>query len=145
MKKYIYNNTSYFSLADLRRALAQDNKAFGNPTSVEGWEALGVTIEDYEVPPSPAEIQKKLVDAVQEYMDKKAQELNYDNCLSVCSYFNSGVEKFDKEGAAFRTWRSAVWQKCYQVLDECLAGARAVPTSQELIEELPLLDINYAN
>lgn len=145
MKKYIYNNTSYFSLADLRRALAQDNKAFGNPTSVEGWEALGVTIENYEVPPSPAEIQKKLVDAVQEYMDKKAQELNYDNCLSVCSYFNSGVEKFDKEGDAFRTWRSAVWQKCYQVLDECLAGTRSVPTSQELIEELPLLDINYAD
>ena len=78
-------------------------------------------------------------------MDKKAQELNYDNCLSVCSYFNSGVEKFDKEGAAFRTWRSAVWQKCYQVLDECLAGTRSVPTSQELIEELPLLDINYAD
>lgn len=145
MKKYIYNNTSYFSLADLRRALAQDNKAFGNPTSVEGWEELGVTIENYEVPPSPAEIQKKLVDAVQEYMDRKAQELNYDNCLSVCSYFNSGVEKFDKEGAAFRTWRSAVWQKCYQVLDECLAGTRSVPTSQELIEELPLLDINYAD
>lgn len=145
MKKYIYNNTSYFSLADLRRALAQDNKAFGNPTSVEGWEALGVTVEDYEVPPSPAEIQKKLVDAVQEYMDKKAQELNYDNCLSVCSYFNSDVEKFDKEGAAFRTWRSSVWQKCYQVLDECLAGTRSVPTSQELIEELPLLDINYAD
>lgn len=142
MKKYTYNDVTYFSLADLRRALANDNKAFGNPSTVEGWEVMGVSVEDYEKPLSPAEIQKKLVDAVQEYMDKKAQELNYDNCLSVCSYFNSGVEKFDKEGNLFRTWRSAVWQKCYQVLDECLAGTRAVPTAEELINELPLIDLN---
>lgn len=45
--------------------------------------------------PTPEEIaeqiQKQLTDVVQHVLDAKAQELNYDNCLSVCSYIDTGV------------------------------------------------------
>ena len=81
---------------------------------------------------------------VDDYLDEKAKELNYDSCLSACSYFNTGVEKFDKEGAAFREWRSAVWSKGYQILNECISGQRSsVPDKILLISELPVLEITY--
>ena len=90
-----------------------------------------------------AEIQKQLTDAVQHVLDTKAQELNYDNCLSVCSYIETGVAKFDAEGKAFRAWRSAVWAKGYEILAQVQAGQRGIPTEAELIAELPELVIVY--
>lgn len=88
-------------------------------------------------------IQKQLTDAVQHVLDSKAQELNYDNCLSVCSYIDTGVAKFDAEGKAFRAWRSAVWAKGYEILAEVQEGKREIPTEEELIAELPELVIVY--
>ena len=77
-------------------------------------------------------------------LDNEAQKLNYDSCLSVCSYVNTGIAKFDNEGQAFREWRSAVWAKGYEILDECLSGTRAVPNEEELLSELPKLTISYS-
>ena len=88
-------------------------------------------------------IQQQLTNAVQRVLDNKAQELLYDNCLSVCSYIDTGVSKFDAEGRAFRTWRSAVWAKGYEILAQVQAGQRAIPTEAELLAELPQLVINY--
>lgn len=90
-----------------------------------------------------AQIQQQLTDAVQHVLDAKAQELNYDSCLSVCSYIDTGVAKFDAEGKAFRSWRSAVWAKGYEILAQVQAGQRAIPTEEELIAELPELVIEY--
>ena len=104
---------------------------------------------EIEVIPEPTkeeveqQVQKQLTDAVQHVLDSKAQELNYDNCLSVCSYIDTGVARFDAEGKAFRAWRSAVWAKGYEILAEVQAGKREIPTEQELISELPELVIEY--
>ena len=90
-----------------------------------------------------ASIQKKMTDLVQLVLDSKAQELLYDSCLSVCSYIDTGVPKFDAEGRAFRAWRSAVWAKGYEILAQVQAGQRPIPSEEQLIAELPQLVINY--
>lgn len=90
-----------------------------------------------------ARIQKQLTDAVQRVLDKKAQELNYDSCLSVCSYINTKIPKFDSEGEAFRVWRSAVWAKGYEILELVKTGKMAIPSEKELIAMLPELVIEY--
>lgn len=102
-----------------------------------------VAIPEPTVEELQAQIQKQLTDAVQRVLDSKAQELNYDSCLSVCSYIDTGVPKFDSEGRAFRSWRSAVWSKGYEILAEVQEGKRAIPTEEELIAELPELVIVY--
>lgn len=89
------------------------------------------------------QVQAQLTNAVQRVLDSKAQELLYDNCLSVCSYIDTGVAKFDAEGRAFRAWRSAVWAKGYDILAQVQAGQRPIPTEEQLIAELPQLVINY--
>lgn len=97
------------------------------------------TIEEIQ-----AQIQAQLTNAVQHVLDAKAQELNYDSCLSVCSYIDTGVAKFDAEGKAFRAWRSEVWAKGYEILAQVQAGERGIPTEVELIAELPELVIDYS-
>ena len=109
--------------------VAEDKTAY---ITFNGWE-----LRDN---PTPAEIQAELTKAVQAYMDVKVQERGYDGILSACSYVNTGIERFDNEGAACRTWRSAVWDKCYAMLAEVQAGSRSVPTAEELISELPKLE-----
>ena len=85
-------------------------------------------------------LEKQYTAQVQEMLDKAAQELGYDSCLSVCSYIDTGVEKFDAEGKQFRAWRSAIWNRGYELLAEVKAGTRAVPTPAELPGLLPKLE-----
>jgi hypothetical protein len=90
--------------------------------------------------PTAAEIQNQLTNAVQSYMDKKAQEIGYDNLISVITYADEPtVAKFESEGKAFRQWRSLVWAKCYEILLEVQNETRPIPTELELITELPVL------
>lgn len=85
-------------------------------------------------------VQRELTAIVQDYMDKAVMARGYDGILSACSYVDTGVEKFDTEGAKCRGWRSAVWAKCYEVLDDVLQGNRAIPTAEELLAMLPKLE-----
>lgn len=93
--------------------------------------------------PTPEEqqeaIKQQLTEAVQRYMDTAARSRGYDGILSVCSYINTGNTKFDAEGEACRIWRSAVWAKCYEIMDNVLAGIMEIPTEEELIDMLPIL------
>lgn len=107
-----------------------------------------ITHDEYEsivaVPygDTPEEVQAMLTAKVQKYLDTTAQKLGYDSCLSVCSYVNTGVAKFDEEGEAFRKWRSAVWAKGYEIVAEVQAGTREIPTEEELFAELPAIELD---
>ena len=85
------------------------------------------------------QLQNKLAAAVQQHMDKTVQERNYDNIQSVCTYANSTNDKFRAEAEACIAWRDVIWTYCYQVVEDCMTGKRAVPSTDTLIKELPLL------
>lgn len=79
-----------------------------------------------------------LESAVQSELDRRAQERNYDNIVSACSYAGA-PNAFQAESQAFLAWRAACWQHCYQVLADCQSETRPIPTPPELIAELPAL------
>lgn len=113
----------------------------GKLTYSEYTEIVG---EDIDVSAlTAADTQKFYTTIIQNHLDEKASLLGYDSCLSVCSYGDTGVQKFDDEAASFKKWRSAVWAKGYEILGECLAGTRPIPTVEELIALLPELVIEY--
>lgn len=91
---------------------------------------------------SQEEQQKALTNAVQSHMDEVAQTKGYDNLLSAVTYAEElAVPIFQAEGIAFRAWRSAVWAYCYAQLAAVLNGERETPTVEDLIAELPPLDL----
>ena len=142
----IYNGKNYTSVQALRNEIfAQTGRIFGyepdtDEERIKFWAELGVTYE--VIPPTPEEIQAQLTNVVQVYLDSMARRLGYDSCLSVCSYVDTGVAKFDEEGEAFRVWRSAVWAKGYEIVDAVKAGTRDIPTAEELLAELPSLSLD---
>lgn len=81
---------------------------------------------------------QKISIAVQKYMDSKAQERNYDNILSACTYTNSTNTTFAAEGQACLNWRDAVWAKCYEIMFDVQSGIRPIPSEVEVISELPV-------
>ena len=89
------------------------------------------------------ELEEQYTSFVQNLLDVEAQKLGYDDCNSVCTYVDTGVQKFDDEGVAFRKWRSAVWAKGYELLAEVQAGKIEIPTEEALVEMLPKLEIIY--
>ena len=109
----------------------------GKLSAMDYAEIVGSSILEAEL--TEANIQKVLTNAVQAYMDTKAQEKGYDNIHTACSYANSTDEVFKAEGTACLAWRDSVWRKCYTILGEVKAGKRAIPTFEEVIKELPIL------
>lgn len=98
-----------------------------------------------EAPTPPAEwLIERFRSAIQTWMDGEAVKLGYDNVLSACSYINTGNPKFDAEGEGFRAWRSAVWARGYELIDEVISGQREIPDDPaDVIALLPQLEITY--
>jgi len=90
-------------------------------------------------PPTEAEIISALSAAVQRHLDTTARTHNYDGILSLCSYAASTDPVFSAEGQAGVAWRDDCWRTCYQVMGAVKAGARAIPTVDELLALLPAM------
>lgn len=106
----------------------------------------GPMYEWREVIPTPADIaaetQRAFVAAVQNHLDAAARQYGYDDIKSAVTYAEEpAVPKFQAEGKAFRAWRSLTWAACYAILADVLAGTRSVPTADELLAELPALEV----
>ena len=70
-------------------------------------------------------INQKIVqikNAVQKLINDTAASRDYDDGFTCVSYFNSTDETFKAEARAFNYWRDQLWRKCYEILDDVLAG-----------------------
>ena len=95
------------------------------------------TVEDQQIAALEA-VKQNITSAVQKHMDETAKERNFDDILSLCTYATSAKPKFKAEGQAGVEWRDNVWLYCYAELDKVIAGERGTPTTQELIDEIPV-------
>ena len=158
----VWDNTSWVYKEDHRQKRDKGGvpiEGTGTPYWVEGdtWESQPQYMTELgplpanaltEKPEKPKEVvmmelEEQYTSFVQNLLDVEAQKLGYDDCNSVCTYVDTGVQKFDDEGVAFRKWRSAVWAKGYELLAEVQAGKIEIPTEEALVEMLPKLEIIY--
>lgn len=92
--------------------------------------------------PTHEELKKMFTDVIQNYLDTTAQSRRYDSIFTAISYVNSTDETFAREAKACLEWRDKVWRTCYNILDEVEAGLREIPTIEELMSELPVIEWN---
>lgn len=64
----------------------------------------------------------QIKNAVQKLINDTAASRDYDDGFTCVSYFNSTDETFKAEARAFNYWRDQLWRKCYEILDDVLAG-----------------------
>lgn len=89
--------------------------------------------------PALPNVEAIVVDEVQKRLDSFAQERRYMNIVSACTYVNSKVLQFQKEGAYCIDARDAHWAMCYKILADVQAGLRKQPTVDEVLKEMPAL------
>ena len=88
--------------------------------------------------PTPEDVQKSRMDAVQAHLDQAAQALGYDDIKSAATYADEdAVLRFMQEGQSLMAWRSLVWEHCNTLLASVQAGEREIPSESELIAGLP--------
>ena len=91
--------------------------------------------------PTVEEIKANLLSSVDNYLNSTVQQRGYDNILSACSYaFDETDKVFAEEGKKALAWRSSVYRKCYDILADVEQGKRNIPTEEELLAELPVLE-----
>lgn len=111
------------------------------------WIAAGNTPEPWETTDErekrvQRETQEQYGSAIQQHLDKAAQDRGYDHIASAVTYAEEPiVPKFRAEGKAFRVWRSLVWDYAYTQLVAVQRGERGQSTVDELLAELPALNI----
>lgn len=81
------------------------------------------------LPPTPTELQRAAVGAVQGALDAQARALGYDGILSLCSYAGSGHPQFAAEGQAALVWRDAAWAALYAYQAQVQSGEQPAPTT----------------
>ena len=78
--------------------------------------------------------------SVQNVLDAKAQEKNYDNGFAIASYANSTDTIFHDEANRFIVWRDQCWRECYNILAQFQSGEIEMPTVEYVLERLPSLN-----
>lgn len=106
------------------------------PDEVEqGWTYDGVRYA--APPPPPPPNARDYAAAVQAKLDMTAQERDYDNILSACSYVGSDVAQFAGEAVALRAWRDRVWSYFYDTLADIETERATRPAVDALVAALP--------
>jgi hypothetical protein len=107
----------------------------GDYAGYQRWLEEGNTPEPMDPPNLPGIV----VPMVQDRLDTFCRTRGYDGILSACTYASSTVPKFKAEGTYAVQARDSHWNACYLILAEVQAGAREVPTLEEVLAELPAL------
>lgn len=95
-------------------------------------------------PPSQEELVRQRIDEikiiVQNVLDAKAQELEYDSGFTLATYATSTKERYRNQANQFIAWRDNVWDKCYEILNAFQSGEIEMPTVEYVLERLPNLE-----
>ena len=122
-------------------ATASDPEAHGREIFARACAVEFGPIAPYAEPISTAEqIIAEFTAAIQQRLDDFARTRNYDNILSACTYATSTVPKFAAEGQYCVDARDATWATCYAILDDVQSEVRIMPTMEQVMTELPVLE-----
>ena len=109
------------------------------PEVVQGWTWDGLRFAAPVTPgPTQADIIQALTAALERMYDAEAQSHRYDNRFT-CALRAGYPGPFQAEGLAFASWMDACNAHGYQVMAECEAGLRPIPTEAEFLAEMPVM------
>jgi hypothetical protein len=87
---------------------------------------------------SPAQIAQDLEAAVDRHIDSVAKADKWDSRIT-CTMRAGYPNPWQNKAIAFGQWMDTCYAHCIQVQADVAAGTRPVPTSAELIAELPVM------
>ena len=89
--------------------------------------------------PSNSMLQAAFELAIEDLMDKKAQEKDYKNADRLMAYTSSTNTTWKNEAEAFIQWRDDMFTHCFTVVEDIVNQDRDVPSISEFLDELPTI------
>jgi hypothetical protein len=78
--------------------------------------------------------------ALNEFINNKASERQYDNAMAISSYVNSTNAQWASEANAFIAWRDAVYLLAIDTLNKVQSGEMPQPTIDDFLSQLPEIE-----
>lgn len=78
--------------------------------------------------------------AIEAHVDAVAGQRQYTDAVSIATYVSSTNEQWAAEASAFIAWRDSVWLYAFAELAKAEGGQRTIPTIDEFIGELPVIE-----
>lgn len=102
-------------------------------------------VKTYEVVEIPVEeivakAKDSMEQAIQTHINTTVTSKGYDNENSIAKYLVD-TNPFYDECKAISLWIGSVWIKAFSIQQEVEAGTREMPTAEEVIAELPALEL----
>ena len=102
-------------------------------------------VKTYKVVEIPIEeiitkAKNSMEDAIQKHINDTVTSKGYDNENSIAKYLVQENPFYD-ECKAISLWIGSVWVKAFSIQQDVESGIRTMPTVEEVIVELPILDI----
>ena len=77
--------------------------------------------------------------AVQALVDETARAKQFNDGVTLASYWNSTDPEWAAQAQVFTAWRDGVWKYCNAELAKVMAGERQQPTVEAFLLELPAI------
>lgn len=116
-------------------AIASEEPIIYTPPVVPAPEPYVPTAEEIA-----AQTRAQLEFAVDNFMDSKARAKGFRDRHSFALRAGITGSSWHDQAQVFGAWMDTVNDYCWQVLEDCKAGTRTVPTIEELLAELPGLE-----
>lgn len=107
----------------------------GNKTVIKTFKVIDLPQEE-----TALMVQNDISNAIQSMIDNKAKEFRYDDINSTAKYLRPSSQ-FYNEVVALNDWCDACWIKAEEIEKDVVAGARTMPTAEEVLAEMPIYTI----
>lgn len=77
---------------------------------------------------------------VETYLDQGVATKKYKSIVHACTWDTSSNAQWQQDALAAITWRDQVWLEAIKIQMEVMAGQRPLPTQEEFIALLPVLE-----
>lgn len=138
MQRHFINPVyGYYTAADGVRIDPDDTAVPERPSESHQWTG-GAWVFNRSI--ALARLRVDSIDAVRQHLNRVAQVHGYDSIEAAVSYADEpAVQRFQADGRALRAWRSLVWDRCFQMLDDAEAGRVDVAGPDAIIAALPAI------
>lgn len=97
---------------------------------------------DEEISISDAKnLERKYTFALDSHLNSKAKERGYDSIHTAALRAAIPLSPFNAEGVAYATWMDECYQFGYKILADVKGGEITLPTVEEFIASLPILEL----
>ena len=134
MKKYRYKDHDYSSIYQLRR----NNPSLVFAESEEAYALVGIEVIEQD---DPVEVKLKRIEAaIDAHIQAVMKARTYDSITSCITYLGSSNSRWNSDAQDALAWRTAVWEKAYDLLNRWQMGEISELTPEEVVEQLPEIE-----